>query len=58
MDAVATRAVEIADRHLKGAPPARRLALAKEIVQAIHDYAHTVAVEAIRDTSSAMNKKH
>ena len=55
----AARAIEIADRHLPGTPPAKREALAKEIVQAISDYAEYIATEAIKKAVSLTNsKKH
>jgi hypothetical protein len=44
---LAAEAIRIADKHLAGASPERREALAKDIVRAITRYAETVAIDAI-----------
>ena len=44
----AARAIEIADRHLPGTPAAQREALAKDIVQAINDYAKFIAMDTLK----------
>ena len=54
----AARAIEIADKHLPGTPPAKRAALAKDIVQAISDYAEQLATDAIKTVLAAAKQKH
>lgn len=47
LDPEAKAAIEIADRHLPGAPPEVRLALAKDILKAMSDFGNYVGVEVI-----------
>lgn len=48
MNPEAAEAISIADKHLAGESDERRLALAKDIVQAIVRHAGTIAEEEIR----------
>lgn len=49
MDPEAAEAIKIADKHLAGKSPQRRLALAKDIQQAIIRHAETIAAELIKE---------
>lgn len=53
----AARAIEIADRHLPGTPPAQREALAKDIVQAVNDYAKRIAMDTLKTVLSEAKRK-
>ena len=52
------KAIAIADKHLAGETPERRLALAKDIVKAINEHAEALAMDAINDAVSATRNKH
>jgi hypothetical protein len=47
------KAIEIADKHLVGKSPARRAALAKDILVAIKEYAEQMATDAIKEAYSS-----
>jgi len=51
-------AVEIADKHLAGEPPERRVALAKDIVDAIGKHAERMAFDAIKTAAACRPKRH
>lgn len=53
MNPEAAEAIRIADKHLPGAPPQQRLALAKDIMAAIVGYAEIVALDAIKEATAA-----
>lgn len=55
MNPEVAEAIRIADKHLAGESSERRMALAKEIVQAIAIHAETVAMDAIK-TATAMQR--
>lgn len=55
MEPEAEEAIRIADKHLSGASPARRCALAKDIVLAIKNHAERMAIEDIREVSIAQS---
>lgn len=56
MDPLAAEAIQIADKHLPGTPPARREALAKDILKAILRHSEAVAIAAIK--TAAQSKRN
>jgi hypothetical protein len=58
MEPEVIEAIEIADRHLVGTPPERRAALAKDILVALKNHAERMAMEAIKEASAKINRKH
>lgn len=58
MEPEAAAAIKIADKHLAGKSPERRLALAKDILVAIKDHAEQMAIAAINEHFATKPKKH
>lgn len=58
MEPEAAAAINIADKHLADKSPERRLALAKDILQAIKDRAEQMAIDAINEHFATKSQKH
>lgn len=58
MNPEAADAIQIADKHLAGEPPAKRNALAQDILSAIMRHAERVAADAISKAFATQKAPH